>query len=160
MAVDVEQYYRRYGPMVMRRCRNLLRDEEAAADAMHDTFVQVLRYRERLRDQAPSSLLYRIATNVCLNRIRAARGDLSYPAGDALEYFAGEDERLDAVVARDVVDRLLERQKPGTREIAERHYVGGMTLEETAKASGMSVSGVRKRLHRLRAHARETVVSS
>jgi RNA polymerase sigma-70 factor (ECF subfamily) len=127
---------------------------------MHDTFVQVLRYRERLQDQAPSSLLYRIATNICLNRIRAARGDLSYPAGDALEYFAGEDERLDAVVARDVVDRLLERQKPGTREIAERHYVGGMTLEETAKVSGMSVSGVRKRLYRLRAHARETVVSS
>ena len=28
MAVDVEALYRKYGPMVLRRCRHLLRDEE------------------------------------------------------------------------------------------------------------------------------------
>ena len=64
MAVDVEQFYRKYGPMVLRRCRSLLRDEDAALDAMQDVFVQVLRKQEALHDTAPSSLLYRIATNV------------------------------------------------------------------------------------------------
>ena len=31
--MDVDTLYRRYGPMVMRRCRQLLRDEDQALDA-------------------------------------------------------------------------------------------------------------------------------
>jgi RNA polymerase sigma-70 factor (ECF subfamily) len=38
LALDIEQFYRRYGPMVLRRCERLLRDPEKAADAMHDVF--------------------------------------------------------------------------------------------------------------------------
>ena len=43
MAVDVEELYRRYGPMVVRRCREMLKDEEKAMEAAQDVFVQVLR---------------------------------------------------------------------------------------------------------------------
>lgn len=32
MALDIETFYERYGPMVMRRCRALLRDEAKAQD--------------------------------------------------------------------------------------------------------------------------------
>ena len=30
--MDIEDHYRRYGPMVLRRCRCLLQDEQAAQD--------------------------------------------------------------------------------------------------------------------------------
>ncbi|HET9450423.1 MAG TPA: sigma factor, partial [Aggregicoccus sp.] len=73
MAIDVDASYRRYGPMVLRRCRFLLRDEEKAVDAMHDVFVQLLDHQEALEATAPSSLLHRMATNVCLNRLRTQR---------------------------------------------------------------------------------------
>ena len=56
--IDVEDLYRRYGPMVLRRCRGMLRDEDLAADAMQETFVQVLRHRSSLNARYPSSLLY------------------------------------------------------------------------------------------------------
>src|SRR5512138_3362936 len=59
--------------MVLRRCRSLLRSEEAALDATHDVFVQLLRNAGRLDPERPASLLLRIATNVCLNRLRSAR---------------------------------------------------------------------------------------
>ena len=39
MSVDVEQLYERYGPMVLRRCRALLKNEARAVDALHDVFV-------------------------------------------------------------------------------------------------------------------------
>ena len=39
----------------------------------HDVFVQVISNADQLADQAPSSLLFRIATNVCLNRLRTRR---------------------------------------------------------------------------------------
>jgi RNA polymerase sigma-70 factor (ECF subfamily) len=68
LALDIEQFYRRYGPMVLRRCQRLLRDPDKAADAMHDVFVEMLRRQETLTGDAPSSLLLRTATNVCLNR--------------------------------------------------------------------------------------------
>ena len=73
MAIDVDASYRRYGPMVLRRCRFLLRDEEKAVDAMQDVFVQLLDHRGALEATALSSLLHRIATHVCLNRLRSQR---------------------------------------------------------------------------------------
>ena len=57
--------------MVLRRCRRLLRDEARAEEAMHDVFVEVLRREGALTDQAPASLLYRIATNTCLTAIQS-----------------------------------------------------------------------------------------
>lgn len=149
MAVDVERFYRKYGPMVLRRCRSLLRDEEAALDAMQDVFVQVLRRQETLHDAAPSSLLYRIATNVCLNVIRKNRRAPFNADEEFLAQIAGSDRPEDRVVTQRFLDQIFESQKEGTREIAVYHYVDGMTLEETAALSGLSVSGVRKRLRTL-----------
>ena len=60
--------------MVMRRCRKLLKDEELARDAMHEVFVRLLRFKDRLTDTYPSSLMYRMATNVCLDIIASNRG--------------------------------------------------------------------------------------
>ena len=39
--------------------------------------------------------------------------------------------------------------------MAVLHYVDGMTLEETAEAVGLSVSGVRKRLRSLKSKVKE-----
>jgi RNA polymerase sigma-70 factor (ECF subfamily) len=44
--IDVEAYYARYGPMVLRRCRRLLQDSEKAFDALQDAFEKLLVYRE------------------------------------------------------------------------------------------------------------------
>lgn len=145
--LDVDSLYRRYGPMVLRRCRRLLGAEDRALDAMHDTFVQLLRHADRLDDEAPSSLLYRVATRVCLNLVRGARRRPEVPGGDLLEHIAGQP--VDPT-ARRVLDRIFAREPDSTRVIAVLHWVDGLTLEETAREVGLSVSGVRKRLRTLR----------
>jgi RNA polymerase sigma-70 factor, ECF subfamily len=149
--LDVESLYRKYGPMVLRRCRRLLRDEDAALDAMQETFVRLLRGRDTLTDEAPSSLLYCIATNVCLNVIRAGRGKMARPGDDELlESIAGSDDVQAMGEARELIGRIFEREEPSTRTMAVLHYVDGLTLEETAARVGLSVSGLRKRLSGLR----------
>ncbi len=148
--IDIEAAYRRYGPMVLRRCRTLLRDEEQALDAMQDTFVQVLRHTERLDTRAPSSLLYRIATNVCLNRIRARKRRPEDPDQELLARIAALDEPERAASARDTLARLFGREPTSSRTIAVLHLVDGLTLEQVAAQVGLSVSGVRKRLRTLR----------
>jgi RNA polymerase sigma-70 factor (ECF subfamily) len=144
--IDVEGLYRRYGPMVLRRCRRLLQNEDEALDAMQDVFVQLLRHRERLAERYPSSLLYRIATNLCLNRIRARRHDAGLPGDEVLERIAQRVD-LDAPV---LLDRLFRHHPESTRVMAVMHYLDGMTLDEVARDCRMSVSGVRKRLRGLR----------
>lgn len=152
--MDIEALYQRYGPMVMRRCRQLLKDEDDALDVTQDVFVRLLRHRHRLNADYPSSLLYRIATNLCLNRIRDRRRRPEILADDFLGRVAAFDDTEDRVAARSVLNRLFGKHQESTRAIAVLHYVDGMTLEETACEVGMSVSGVRKRLRSLRAALR------
>lgn len=153
--IDIEEYYRRYGPMVLRRCRSLLKDEQEALDAMQDTFVQLIRYHERLRPEAPSSLLYQIATNICLNRIRASRRRPEDPNDELLQRIAATGEPEPGLIGRIFLNRLFEREAPSTRSIAVLYYLDRLTLEEVAREAGLSVSGVRKRLRSLRARLKK-----
>ena len=160
LRIDTETYYRRYGPMVLRRCRHLLRDEERARDAMHDVFVKLLRYQDRLADSAPSSLLYRIATNVCLNHIRASRRHPEVPSESMVEHIAHTADPESAASTRGLLARLFGSEQESTAVIAVLHHHDGMTLDEVAREVGMSVSGVRKRLRRLRDRVPEHVLGA
>lgn len=151
MAVDIEEYYTKYGPMVLRRCRFLLRDEDKALDAMQDVFVKVLLYKEKLKDDYPSNLLYRIATNVCLNIIRSEKRKSVPDDEDFINNIASFDDTEEKVIVHETIDEIFKDEKQSTREIAVMHYVDGMTLQQVADAVGLSMSGVRKRLRNLKA---------
>ena len=149
--VDPEALYRRFGPMVYRRCRRLLGHEEAAVDAMHDVFVKVIARQDVLTAEAPSSLLYRMATNTCLNVLRTKRRRPEVLDGELLLRIAVLDDAEDRTAARLVLAKLFRREQESTATIAVMHLLDGMTHQEVADAVGMSVSGVRKRLRVLRA---------
>ncbi len=155
MSVDVEALYTKYGPMVLRRCRRLLHDEEQAVEAMQDTFVQVIRYQHRLTTEAPSSLLYRMATNTCLNRIRSRKRRPEDADTDLVTRIAAVPDHAGQPMARILLDRIFAREEESTKTMAVMHLLDGMTLQEVADEVGMSVSGVRKRLRTLKAHVAE-----
>jgi len=150
-APDLEDCYRRYGPLVYRRCLRLLRSEAQAEEAMHDVFVELVRRKEQLEDRGMSSYLFRSATHVSLNRLRARR---RHPEDDderLLTHIACDDQLEARSLAEALLAQLFGHEPPSTRVMATLHYVDGMTLEEVAAACEMSVSGVRKRLRTLRA---------
>jgi RNA polymerase sigma factor (sigma-70 family) len=164
LALDVESHYLRYGPMVLRRCRTLLRDPAKAEDAMQDVFVSLIRNEDRLRDEAPGALLLRVATNVCLNRLRGERRRPEDAHDDddlALRIAQADDGGSDAesrTLARSVLDKLFGADDPlaaSTRSLAFMHLVDGLTLQEVARESRLSVSGVRKRLRGLKGRLAE-----
>ena len=126
-------------------------------DAMQEVFVRLVRKQDQLRDEAPSSLLYTMATNISLNMIRSQKRRPQETMDDeVLLTIAGAEDPEEAVLSRHFADRIMAEAEVGpdavsTRTIATYHYVDGMTLEETAELTGLSVSGVRKRLRKLRA---------
>lgn len=160
MPVDSETYYATYAPMVLRRCRKLLGDEHTARDAMHDVFVQVLSRADELVDQAPSSLLFRIATNVCLNKLRSRKRRPEDGDPELVEAIAVETDPAARNAARSALDALFRHEPDDTALIAVLHLHDKMTLEEVAAEVGMSVSGVRKRLAKLRTKLHQLEVSS
>lgn len=160
--------YDAYGPMVFRRCRDILGDEQAALDATQDVFVRALVSAADFRGEAsPVTWLYRISTNLCLNRIRDARGRRRKldAARDAVE---GE-EAADAPAGvfggagmvgprgmerQALVRSLLERVDEETRRVAIYYYFDGMTHEEIGALVGLSRPTVRKRLEHFTALSR------
>jgi RNA polymerase sigma-70 factor (ECF subfamily) len=155
MTINVEQMYRTYGPMIMRRCRQLLHDEDSALDALQEVFVQVLVNKERLSAAYPSSLLYTMATNVCLNMLRLKKRTVSESdIGRPIDRIAAIDDAAADQEYRSLLDRIFGREKASSRTIAVLHYIDGMTHEEVAEQVNMSVSGVRKRLRNLQVQAK------
>ena len=135
--------------MVLRRCRQLLGEQEQAVDAMQDTFVRVLRQQHRLHDAAPGGLLYQVATNICLNLLR---GRNRHPGvgQTAVEELTDSSDREARLLAELSLDSIFRREPLSTRTMAVLHWVDGMTLDEVARETGFSVSGVRRRLRKLR----------
>ena len=152
---EVERLCTRYGAMVLRRCRRLLGVEDEARDACQDVFVRVIEQGRRLHGAYPSSLLYRIATNVCLNRIRDRSRRPVTTDEELLHRIACAEEPESGSDARVLLERLFRRHPESTRTMAVLHYVDGLTLEQVAGETGLSVSGVRKRLRKLRATLKE-----
>lgn len=149
--MDIEAHYRRYGPMVLRRCRALLKNESKAAEAMQETFVKILSAKS-LKDQAPSSFLYRVATNVCLNIIRSERLAI-FQNSPELSEIARTIDPTSGWLSRNIITQMFSRQKELNAYIAVLFYLDEMTLEEVSQETGLSVSGVRKRLKQIQLRA-------
>ncbi len=148
--IDLEVYYVRYGPMVLRRCRRMLRDEQSAFDAMQEVFVKLLIQKEKLDGRYPSSLLYTIATNHCLNRLREQRRrGVIVPLPPDGE-IAGRPLEDPEAKLRGLLDPILKEEREDTRQMAYLYFIDGLSLKKIALEMDMSLAGVHKRLRKLR----------
>ncbi len=146
----IEQYYEQFGAMVGRRCKALLKNEERARDAVQEVFVRILTRKDPKPIQYPSSYLYRTATSVCLRMIRDDMKQGSGSGDALLEQIASAEAVEDQTLVKDLLDRAFGREPESTRTITVMHYIDGLTYEQVAEEVGMSVSGVRKRLRKLK----------
>lgn len=126
----------------------MLRDESRAQDAVQEVFLSLVKNVSRIKDEFPSSLLFRMATNVCLNILKrekklAAKDDLFFNNIEGRDDFAADLE------AKETIGRLFAGEKPDMLTLAIMRYVDKLAYEDIAATLGLSVSGVRKRLHKL-----------
>jgi RNA polymerase sigma-70 factor (ECF subfamily) len=155
MTIDVAAWYEKYGPMVIRRCRKILGNGDEAMDAVHDVFVNLLQAKPRLHGAFPSSLLYTMATNVCLNRIRKYKREVLLDfSGDKENLFFSDDGGFGQVEAELVLEAILKDESKTNRVIYYMYFADEMTLKEIGEAIGLSISGVRKRLEAFKKRTR------
>jgi RNA polymerase sigma-70 factor (ECF subfamily) len=155
-ALDITVLYRRYGDLVLGRCRTLLRNDADAQDALQEVFLKLHRYRDGFRGEAsPSTWLFKITTTTCLNRIRTRRRRPEDPV-EELPPMESTDSLLDTLAMRDLIGRLLDGQDERTQSCVVFHYVDGMTHDEIGELLGVSGAAVRKRISTFRTSLRES----
>lgn len=153
-AIDQEEltrWYRDYGPVVHRRARRILGNDEEAEDALQEVFVRAIGSAKEFRGEGPAlAWIYRITTNLCLNRLRQRASHPVVVDPEAVDrLLAGGRQEED----RQAVLQVLARLDPLTQELALYHYVDGMNMEEVAQVVGYSRKTVGKKLAEFRAEA-------
>lgn len=151
-AKAIEALYRTYGPAVLRRARAILRDEQAARDVLQEVFVQAIQESGAFRgDASPMTWIYRITTNLCLNRIR----DSGRRSKLLAENVSPEEEaRSCTTEERVTLAAILSKVPEHLREIAVYHYVDQMSHDEIAAVIKTSRRTVGNRLEEFRKLAR------
>lgn len=146
------ELYRVYGPLVLRRARAMLGEEQAARDAVHDVFVKVLGAFAEFRNEAsPVTWLYRSTTNHCLNVLRARLRRPELPQQDEHDALARDEL---SVCDRLTLTTVLARVPEHLREIGVYYYLDQMSHEEIAGLMGLSRRTVGNRLVEFHAAAR------
>ena len=152
---DLRALYERHGRVVFERCLYLLGDEQSAWDATQDVFLKADKARAGFEGRSAwRTWLTRIATNHCLNVIRAqkvrrGKGRLAVEDLDRERSAAPKSER--AALARGVLALF----DPVTQQAAIHYFVDEMSQSEVAEAVGLSVPTVRKRLRQFVQRARQ-----
>ena len=149
------ELYEKHAAQVYGRCRWLLRDEHEARDALQEVFVKALRSMDEFRGAAsPGTWLLKIATNHCLNTLRARKAAFR----EQLEAMQAERRQDTEPPERRELVRMLLGAAPGeAQEVAVLYYVDELTQAEIAQAMGRSLPTVRKRLREFIAAAREAL---
>lgn len=150
--MPLEVLYTRYGHTVYRRCAYLLKDEDAAWDALQDVFLKAEAARGRFEGRASwSTWLLRIATHHCLNLIRARKIRRGAGVSEAATHLSAAPASERDLLVRD----LLEQFDLKTQRVAVHYFVDEMTQQEIAESVGLSVPTVRKHIRLFQRRAQQ-----
>ncbi len=166
----------RYQGRAYRLALRVLRDEEAARDAVQDAFVKA--YSALARFEGRSGFftwLYRLVMNQCLDvrrRDKSAR-EVAFEEGDGLELEASLPPvpEVDGVsfapaatlMRKELLAHLahaIERLPPAARETLLLREVEGLSYAEIATALGIPKGTVMSRLHYARKQVQKLLVEA
>ena len=147
---------------IFRYIMSMVHDTAEAEDLTQETFLRAYRRRDSLRDAgAQTAWLYRIATHVCLDRLRqyARRAPLESETDlDQVDVAEPNTPSLQQTIERDemsgCVQRYLNRLSDNYRAVILFHDMHELTAPEIAQLLGESLANVKIRLHRARGKLR------
>lgn len=170
-----EQIVRNYGGRLLSVTRRILRDEDAARDAVQDAFISAFRSRRQFKaDSKASTWLHRIAVNAALMKLRSQRRKPETPIegflpgfsdeGNHTERFVAWTEPADVTVSRketaESVRRAIDQLPESYRTVLLLRDIEGLDTEETAKMLKITANAVKIRLHRARMALRKLIAPS
>jgi RNA polymerase sigma-70 factor (ECF subfamily) len=144
------EIYARYSDGLFGYCLRLLKNEDQASDAVHETFLRMHDGMGALRDgTALRSWLFSIARNYSFNFLRGSRvtepldADVLPDADTPFEIMVREEQSANLYA-------LVDSLKPLYREVLVLKEYEGLSYAEIAIVTGSSESAVKSRLFKAR----------
>ena len=178
-ATALEGVMERYSARLYRLAFGITRSPRDAEEVLQDVFLTAFRKIGAFEQRAKlGTWLYRITTNVALNKRRGLAATVEVALDDLLPTYladghrAGDrsflltdwsetpEEEFLTGEGRAALDRALAVLPDGYRAVLVLRDVDGLSNEEAADALGESVSSVKSRLHRARMALREIITRS
>ncbi len=165
--VDFDKLVDRYEKPIFDLIYRLIGDPDDAADLTQETFVAAYRSLSEFRgDSTIYTWLYRIAVNKCKNRFKEndRRRAYEHRSLDVSEDFEPNDKIMlqhfadqtapEAVLEkkelRYCIEQAMSRLPPDYKIVAVLRDIHGLSYEQIAQATGLSIDVVRTRLARAR----------
>ena len=127
----------------------MLGDAAEAEDAAQEVFLTILTKGRTFRGEAQlGTWIYRVTTNLCLNRLRGGKRRETREQAEAVRDWlaAGGVDPEERVAARRQLERLLADVDELAQEVFVLKYLDGLTQEEIAEVTGKSRRTIGKRL--------------
>jgi RNA polymerase sigma-70 factor (ECF subfamily) len=160
-----EALVNRYEGKVYRLSMRMLRNQEDAEDALQETFLQVYRGLKGFEGRSTfSTWLFRLATNVCLMKIRHRETEpakllpleeyIPRPEEGGRPQIQDWPDKPEEVLlnkeSREKMLEALEKLPAEYRAVFVLRDIEGFSNSEVGEALGISVAAVKSRLHRAR----------
>ena len=164
-----EQLFERHRRQVARIGGRFFAQREQIEDIIQDCFTKVyfaLKTYHGTHQASFKAWLTQIAVNTCYDQLRRARRRPEYNVEDFDDHEANEFASQlrssaasveSALVSRDLAAKLLARLSAEDRLVLTLLDVEGFSVAEIADMTNWSVSKVKVRAHRARAHLRRVV---
>lgn len=151
---EIAELYRRHAPALHRRCVSIVKNAEEARDLVQETFARYLQSGTSFDRAAPFTVLYRIATNASIDRIRRRKTateealDPEVRAGD----LGHEPGRVDNLHDLALLTRGLSEEE---LTVAVLHHLDGYTQDAIASSLDISRKTVGKVLAKFEDHVKK-----
>lgn len=154
----LKEAYRAWAPVVYRRALQLLRDVDEALDVTQDVFERLVEGRQKdAEGRALLLWMYRVTTNLCLNRIRDTRRRAALLVTHAGAVPSGSPGMSAARVdAARTITRIAENAPERELRAAIYCHVDGMTQDEAAELLGVTSRTIRNLLRRFERRAEKS----
>jgi RNA polymerase sigma-70 factor (ECF subfamily) len=146
--------YDEHGAALYRYALMLLADPSGAEDAVHHVFASLLRGQYRIEAGKDVHYLRRAVRNECYSMLRRRRVRNEVDAAPLLEPRAVQGDKPEERLA---LEGALRELPPEQREVVHLHVFEGLTLQEIADASGVSINTVASRYRYALARLRDAL---
>jgi RNA polymerase sigma-70 factor, ECF subfamily len=145
----------------------ICRDPDKAENIMQETFLSMIKSLHQFDGNSKlSTWIYRIVANHCLMEARKFRNrqfvyldddDSLYDESEFADWNSTPYNNTETAELRNILDNAIQKLSPDYRVVFLLRDVEGLSTEETARITQLSVPAVKSRLHRARAFLRKEI---
>lgn len=145
-----------YSKPVFRLICRIVRNQEDAEELTQDVFLKIFRSLQNFQGNSLfSTWLYRIAYNTAITHTRKKKQEFLYMEEQTIDNISDRDvdEAFENTFTENhlqALQKAIDRLSPDERGIITLFYMEEKTVDELAEVTGLSISNVKVKLHRIR----------